>query len=225
MRKLKNITAIAILMMSFAVFAQLPSIVAGYLENPEEVIPLAECLTYKAWIIGGSAGDTLWYIYPGASATCNYTEEEGQWSVNASAFAGGFSIGDVVRIEFKDTCEMTEGDVEVVITSSIVDDGGLVIMSAMASISEMMAKHNSEVLSVSPNPFNSGVSINMTTKADYAVAIYDIIGNRIDGFSLRQANRIEWSIDNPSVSSGVYFVKVDNLQSGKTQVITVVYQK
>ncbi|MFP4458515.1 MAG: T9SS type A sorting domain-containing protein [Candidatus Zixiibacteriota bacterium] len=223
-QRMKTIKILGILFMAVLAFSQMPHAKYGYVENYDSSIPLAECLTFKAFKPGVEETDTIYYIYPGSEYTCNYYEDSGMWKIRADvieAFAG-----DTVSIVFRDTCFNTICSVDVEITDASPDfeSEPVILNEDTYSMNENMPVEKSIAIA-SPNPFNSSVLIQTGEVADYDITVFDIIGKKIDSFTRSEKSEVIWNVDDSDISSGVYFIKIKNIQSEKAQFVKVIYQK
>ena len=179
-----------------------PHYMWGYVINEGDGYPSAECLTYKAFLVGSS--DTI--FYPGDSRA-TYNESNGGWSVQI----GGLypSTGDIFVIIFSDTCEHTQGyDTAVVNMDSVSQGMGLTTLSVSAGISGGSLKAHSFGLTVSPSPFNSSCEISICGTGRVEVGVYNCLGNRVaDIYSgdLRGILRVKWAPGD--LPAGVYFIR------------------
>ena len=219
---LKNylVLALLVLMGSSLLGQGTPHSVYGTLEYNGGSVPTPECTKFKAFIVGGV--DTLHYL-PGEGdpTTCSFID--GIWFVQLSTIY--FTVGDILRVEFQDVCDDCDhlyNSIDLAITSDAYQDFGLVTLDICFGIDESNLPV-SNVLGVYPNPFNSAVAINLPD-GNFDIAIYDVIGNLVTELGETQGSAI-WTPSESSTTSGIYFVKVTDLEQNKTSIEKVIYQK
>jgi len=83
---------------------------------------------------------------------------------------------------------------------------------------------NKAVVTLSPNPFNRTLNIKFQTQVDtrFGIKLYDVTGRLVKNIYEGMINgnrKVTWKGDDEksrSVSQGVYFLRIENLDTGET---------
>jgi len=214
----RKIIFILLLLTICIAFAQPPPphTMWGYLYNLGGAIPKAECLQFKAFVIGQPVEfDTIFYP---DDPRATFNELNGAWTAQIGELEP--LTDDLFVIVFENTCSSYIGSdtavVDMTIDPQFIEN---ITMPVFEGKSSKLKPRNFN-LSISPSPFNSSCKISFDGRGSVNIDIYNVIGQPVkeiyDGVS---QGRMEFIWHPEGFPAGIYFVRAKSETCSATQKI------